>query len=175
MSSGHIREYSRSHEITPAGQLADALRNRGHDVMVAPFTVTEIGNPVWTSAHDHTVVGLAPLRGLGSAYMYGALAAINLFGSSYSTYLSSPDGGQTQRDLNTMSQNPKALVDPFFHYKRGWITARDRHVFPELVATVRHLAKTYDGPNKPIELSTGGLPTVFSHLDELTTKRASNG
>lgn len=178
MNSGQIREYSRSHEITPAGLLANVLRDRGHTVSVYPFAVDDINENLWPNSYDHVIVGLAPLRGLGSAYMYGALAARNLFGDDRSsTYLSSPDGGQTGRDLHTMSQKPKTLVDPFFHYKRGWLDARNTHIFPQMVEAVRKLAADHDGPNAPILLDTETLPVAFEHLDDAitTTEKASNG
>lgn len=177
MNSGHIREYSRANQVTTAGVLAQTLRDRGHTVSVLPFVVGDVNEHNWTRSYDHAIVGLSPLRGLGSAYMYGALAAVQLFGDDISTYLSEGDDGQTGRDLHTMSQNPKTLVDPFFHYKRGWLDARGRDVFPLMVDSVRKLAARHDGPDAPLVLSTDTLPEAFSALDRsiTSTDKASNG
>jgi hypothetical protein len=128
--------------ITPAGRIAAQLRRDGANVVVRTEDVTRLrpGTVGYGYNFDHVIVGLAPLRGVSSAYMYGALAAVNLFGDRCLTYAQDLDGRRTENDLRALARDPKALVDPFFLYKRGWHAARSPEIFPRLVETVRMLA-----------------------------------
>lgn len=144
MTSNQVRERDRNGDLTDTGRSAARMRSLGHDVVVAPFNVADIHDLELRERYDRAIVGIAPLRGLASSYMYGALAAVHLFGSRCETYIEDGGGRNTRNDLRSIAQRPRDLVDPFFHYKRGWHIARRPEVFPDLSRAVACLVEQPD-------------------------------
>ena len=143
MTSAQTRE-EKNDRYTVAGDLASLMRMRGLSVEVTPFDVTHIDNRQLLRRYDRVVIGVAPIRGLTSAYMYGALGAAHLFGESAAFYHEDIGGRNALADLRSVDRTPTALVDPFHHYKRGYLDARDPDVFPDLANTVHALAQRTD-------------------------------
>lgn len=143
MTSAQTRE-EKNDRYTVAGELASLMRMQGFTVDVAPFDVNNLDNGRIRRRYDRAVIGLAPVRGLTSAYMYGALAAAYLFAETAAFYLEDVGGRNALADLRAVDRNPTALVDPFHHYKRGYLDARDPDVFPDLARTVGSLARRTD-------------------------------
>lgn len=160
MTSAQTRETTKDGTRTVAGILADHARARGLDVHVRPFEVSEINSLQAVSEYSEAIVGLAPIRGLTSAYMYGALAAIHLFEQTKRCTLYHQDvgGRKTLHDLNAVLSRPESLVDPFFHYKRGYLTARKDGVFPLLRDTLDRIADPLRSDSIPLEARTVEIP-----------------
>ena len=133
MTSAQTRE-----DGTIAGYIAKTLRSQGHDVTVAkPSLAESLEGKIW----DHVFVGLAPLHGLGSSSMYGALGLIGSHWMSdrVTLYLDDIDAGKIGSGLRLFDRDNWRLTKPFYSYKREYTLAMEQPARGLLLDTIKAL------------------------------------
>jgi hypothetical protein len=148
-TSSQTHETTKRQPETLVGLMARALRDRGHEVYTRAFSVRDIetDDTGWDNAFDFAFVGQSPLRGLGSSYCYGALAAQHRFRGKCAIFTDDTDTKKMRAEWLMALKKPADFVKPFWHYKRDWETARSRAVLPRLLEQIEWLigddASTY--------------------------------
>lgn len=119
MTSRQTHEQSRDGFITISGALANILRRLDHEVVVDAYSIKDslADNG---DKYDLVFVGLGPLKGLGTAYMYQALQAIVDNQDSVILYVDDTDTAKMGREFRTVLKRPFDYLKPFFMYKREW-------------------------------------------------------
>lgn len=124
MTAQHVKAENRDKTRTVASALEDALIRGGHDVKLEPYSI-EKSLSGETSKADVAFVGLGPLKGLGTAYMYQAIQAIHDHGSNVVLYVDDTDTAKIGREFKTVLKRPSDYAKPFFMYKREWSYVQD--------------------------------------------------
>lgn len=140
-TSSQVNESTKRQADTLSGLFARALRSRGHEVDVRRFHVGDMVEDTTgaDNGYDFAFVGQSPLRGLGSSYCYGALAAQQRFDGKYAIFTDDADTRKMSAEWRVALQKPADFVKPFWHYKRDWETARSRAVLPALLGQIEKL------------------------------------
>lgn len=141
MTASQIHESTKRQGVTVAGAIAKALRDLGHEVTVSAFPVEALKDPEsYVTDYDFAWIGQGPLKGLGTAYAYGALAAMDIFEKRCGVYCDDTGTRKIGSEYRSTMRRPADLVKPFWQYKKGWQTAREDDVFPRLIRQVELLA-----------------------------------
>lgn len=124
MTASQIKTHNKAGIITLAGALKDAVEKSGdHEVDVKPYSISLRDTDDY-SKYDRVLVGLGPLKGVGTAYMYEAIQALNDYSdrgsSSVALYCDDTSTAKIGREFKTIVKRPFDYVKPFFMYKREW-------------------------------------------------------
>ena len=150
MTSSQVNESSPRNGLTLAGALALSLRKSGHEVDVRPYTIAESLDRHGDLEYDHVIVGLGPLRGLGTSYVYGALQCIFDYGVTNSAaqkltlFIDDIGTRKIGREHHSILRKPADLTKEFFKYKREHDRAQHPDTFAQLMTVVEHLTGTTD-------------------------------
>lgn len=129
MTAGHIKRYNRRGNVTLAGVFERVLIEMGAEVTLGPYSIKDRDLEM-NNEYDRVLVGLGPLKGLGTAYMYGAIQALNDFGELGSTrvavFCDDTSTLKIGREFKTVLKRPYDYVKPFFSYKREWDQVQDQ-------------------------------------------------
>ena len=175
MTSSQIHESTKRQGLTLAGALAKALRGLGHEV--------DVRAPIFDDAmrgdedYDFYWVGLGPVKGLGTSYMYGALATIyrqaNL--GKLAVYLDDTDSKKIGSEFRSVTRRPADLVKPFFSYKRDWQKARQPENFPHILMACDMLGgKNVDLEHPPIYVPAWHFDLAFQAATLVSANTAAN-
>lgn len=159
-TSAQINETTKRSGLTLSGALAQSLRKQGHDVTVRPYTIAESLDAGNEDIFDHVIVGLGPLKGLGTSYMYGALkciwdysverddsSAVTLFNDDIATK-------KIGSEHRAIVRRPQDLTKQFFSYKREYDLAREPDTERQLLEVVEHLTGETDWDHPPVLMPT---------------------
>ena len=115
-TASQVRESTIRQPITMSGLMAIALRERGHSVDVQPFSVQDIDDDVTgvSNDYDFVFVGQSPLRGLGAAYMYCALAAQHRFSDRFAIFSDDVATRKMGAEWRIALKKPEDFVKPFW-------------------------------------------------------------
>lgn len=140
-TASQIRESTSRYAVTLSGLMARALRERGHDVDVRYFSVLDIDEDVTglDNSYDFAFVGQSPLKGLGSSYMYCALAAQYRFFDRYAIFTDDLDTRKMNAEWRAAIRRPEDFVKPFWQYKKDWQDARHKNTLPKLLGQIETL------------------------------------
>ena len=140
-TASQIRESTNRYAITLSGLMAKALRERGHDVDVRYFSVLDIDEDATgiDNDYDFVFVGQSPLKGLGSAYCYCALAAQYRFFGRYAIFTDDLDTRKMNSEWRAAIRKPDDFVKPFWQYKKDWQYARRMETLPKLLGQIETL------------------------------------
>lgn len=167
-TSSQIHETTKRSGLTLSGALAQSLRKQGHDVTVRPYTIAESLDAGNEDIFDHVIVGLGPLKGLGTSYLYGALQCI------YDYDVATP--GEQRLTLFTddistrkigsehlaITRKPSDLTKPFFSYKKEHALASEPSTTDKLLTVVAHLTGRTDWEHAPMLMPTWSQDLGFS-------------
>lgn len=132
MTASQVKPVTRAGVKTLAGALKTVLEELGHTVDLRPFVIADEE----VKPYDHVLVGLGPLKGVGTSYMYEAIQAIDIYSDIASVALFCDDTSTAKigREFKTITKRPSDYTKPFFMYKREWslvqpgTTVNDRHL-----------------------------------------------
>lgn len=126
MTSTHVNETARSGAYNMSGIIAKVLRDEGMEVTVKALDLTDSEFETEIQSYDRIYVGMGPLKGLGTAYMYPALAINALVArGKIVPFIDDTDTRKIQREFETCLDRPDELFKPFWRYKRNWNLVND--------------------------------------------------
>lgn len=178
MTSSQIHEATKRAGLTLSGALAQSLRKHGHDVTVRPYTIAESLNEDRDEVFDHVLVGLGPLKGLGTAYAYGALKCIYDYGvvpgDSQRVTLFNDDIATKKigNEHRAIVRRPGDLTKQFFSYKREYDTAREPAVHVQLLEMVEHLTGNTNWDHPAVLMPAWSKDLGFNACLEISRKCA---
>ncbi|QGF20304.1 hypothetical protein SEA_SIXAMA_125 [Gordonia phage Sixama] len=119
MTSRQVNEKTRDGFITLSGAIAGYLRESGHDVDVRAYSFSDqMRSDI--APYDRVFVGLGPLKGIGTAYMYGAIQCLREYQKDAILFVDDTDTLKMGREFKTILKRPYDYTKPFFMYKREW-------------------------------------------------------
>lgn len=139
MTSQHVNATTRAGRMTMSGVLQSALTTQGHDVEVRSYEMFE------DRTFDKVFVGLGPLKGLGTAYMYRAMQALYDYKNDAVLFCDDTATSKIGREFKTILKRPSDYIKPFFMYKRDWeILVENENVRQQQMDMIDRLAGNQD-------------------------------
>ena len=139
MTSQHVNATTRAGRMTMSGVLQSALTTQGHDVEVRSYEMFE------DRTFDKVFVGLGPLKGLGTAYMYRAMQALYDYKNDAVLFCDDTATSKIGREFKTILKRPSDYIKPFFMYKRDWeILVENESVRQQHMSMIDRLAGNQD-------------------------------
>ncbi|UXE04267.1 hypothetical protein SEA_BLUENGOLD_125 [Gordonia phage BlueNGold] len=172
MTARQVNEQSRDGFITLSGSLAKTLRKMGHDVVTKPYQIKDSLKGE-TGDFDLAFVGLGPLKGIGTAYMYEAVQAIHDYYGRLVLFVDDTDTKKMGREFKTVLKRPSDYNKPFFMYKREWSTLQDPKLFEKHMRTVEILAG-HLGTYPPLLVPSWNFDLAYTAAVKLCTEAANN-
>ena len=121
MTSTHVNETARSGAYNMSGVIAKVLRDEGMEVTVKAMDLSDPDYTEEVQSYDRIYIGMGPLKGLGTAYKYGALAINALVArGKIIPFIDDTDTRKIQREFEVCLAKPEELFKPFWRYKRNW-------------------------------------------------------
>ena len=128
MTSQHTRSITRSGQLTLAGALEADLTALGHDVLVSTYPLAKDDKGVYGTfwlndgkeVFDRIFVGLGPLKGLGTSYMYQAIQALFEYCDRAVLFVDDTSTQKIGREFKTVLNKPSDYTKEFFSYKRDY-------------------------------------------------------
>lgn len=165
MTSQQVNEKSKRTGITVAGAIAESLRSENHTVDVRPYSFTE-SQTTATSEYDIVYIGLGPLKGIGTAYMYQAIQCLIDSYAEGKAVLFVDDTATLKigNEFKTIMRRPQDYVKPFFMYKREWHVVKDMEsrIFQQHLDMINILAGNTDLWYPPVLVPSWTFDLAFT-------------
>ncbi|AKJ72591.1 hypothetical protein PP301_gp053 [Gordonia phage GMA2] len=143
MTSQHVNEKTRSGVKTLAGVMKETLNAMpGITATVGRYSIEHSIASGGHREYDFVIVGLGPLKGLGTSYCYQAIQAIHDYEDSVALYVDDTSTSKIGREFKTIIKRQTDYAKPFFMYKREWSYLEDMDgvIFKEHMNIVEQLA-----------------------------------